>query len=296
MKTLDIRQLLAANRLPVAPEHHKHVRPGWVQTICPFCSGNPGYHLGFSLDRGSFHCWRCGPHSIASVLRALVPGTSLHVLWEEYGIQRAGTPEPLWVAAPEVKFPTGTRDMTPRHHAYLEGRNFEPERLEREWGLKGTGPVGSYKWRIIIPIYFRGTMVSYTSRDITGRATTPYKACPQQGEVLRHKRTLYGMDRASSRAVIVVEGPADVWRLGPGAVALFGTRFSSAQVNLLKDFGRRFIFFDSGEVEAAHQAKELASLLSIFPGVTEVLDLGEEMDPAQLTPREALAVRKEFLR
>jgi DNA primase len=186
--------------------------------------------------------------------------------------------------------------MGHRHYDYLESRGFEPERLEREWGLLGTGAIGSYKWRIIIPIYFQGALVSYTSRDVTGRAELKYKACPQAEEVVKHKKTIYGLDRASAGTVIVVEGPPDVWRLGPGAVALYGTAFTPTQVGLLKEFERRFIFFDSGEVEAANQAQKLADLLSVFPGVTEVLDLGEEMDPADLTYKEALAIRKEFLR
>jgi hypothetical protein len=31
-------------------EGHKHCRPGWVNTECPFCTGNAGLHLGWHIE------------------------------------------------------------------------------------------------------------------------------------------------------------------------------------------------------------------------------------------------------
>ena len=50
--------------------------------------------------------------------------------------------------------------------------------------------------------------------------------------VVNYKDILYNMDRVQGEKVVVVEGITDVWRMGDGFVASFGTTLTSAQINL----------------------------------------------------------------
>ena len=59
--------------------------------------------------------------------------------------------------------------------------------------------------------------------------------------------------------------------IGIGAVATFGIKFKTEQIQLLKNFKRRFIFFDT-ETIAKEQAEKLANMLSGFSGDTEIIE------------------------
>ena len=174
-----------------------------------------------------------------------------------------------------------------RHRNYLASRNFDPKELEKTWKLYGTGPIGPYKFRIIAPIFYGGRMVSYQGRDITGKSKIKYKACSKSMELVNHKRILYGLDFVNDVAIIV-EGIADVWRLGKGAVATFGIEFTQPQVAILSKLRKCFIMFDAEEI-AQKKAKELAeSIVSLNPNVkVEIIKLSGVKDPAELTEKEA---------
>ena len=46
---MDVLRLYQDYGVDHLTEGHKHCRDGWVNTPCPFCSGNDGYHLGWNL-------------------------------------------------------------------------------------------------------------------------------------------------------------------------------------------------------------------------------------------------------
>jgi DNA primase len=94
----------------------------------------------------------------------------------------------------------------------------------------------------------------------------------------------------------VVEGAADCWRIGPGAVGLFGKSLSLPQKALLvHHFAGRPVFVmldrDAGEDARAVQ-RALALARSGSPGNNRVL-LRElppgRKDPAECTPQEIAA-------
>ena len=66
-----------------------------------------------------------------------------------------------------VPFPASCGPIQARHQKYLSDRGFDPDFLEQEYDLRGTGPVGSYKFRVIAPIIFRRKIVSFQGRDIS---------------------------------------------------------------------------------------------------------------------------------
>jgi hypothetical protein len=275
-------------------------RPDWVHVHCPFCAGVPDWHLGYNLRKGYWNCWRCGGKSWERVARALA-GLSYAELLARYG--REGEPgasrfAPLPAAERplrrEAVLPLGCGPMGERHRDYLAGRGFDPERLEREWGLLGTGLTGPDKLRVVAPVPWRGRTATWQGRDVTGKAKAKYRACPPEMEARPIKSCLYGLERADpERGCLVVEGIADAWRMGAGAVATFGTEWTLAQANLLLPFARVFVLFDSGEEAARRHSDALcAYLVERGVPVVEQLDLGEG-DPGELTQNEADHIMKE---
>lgn len=193
----------------------------------------------------------------------------------------------------ECKLPAGSGPMGERHKRYLEGRGFDAEWLERVYGLKGTGPVGDYKHRVIAPIAVNGKVVSFQGRDITGRSSLKYMACPQSLEAMDHKEVLYAVDLVPADRVVVVEGIVDAWRLGPGAVATFGTAFKPAQVRMIVErFSYAFLLYDM-ERQAQNNAWDLARRLVSTGMKVEVLKLPQG-DPGEMDQDDADALMREL--
>ena len=251
---LDIIRLYTDFNIPIAPGRHKHSRRGWVNTICPFHEGSAGgYHLGYNLTRGYFFCYGCGWHPTHDTIRFLTHTHSsfgdVKKLIQKYAIEQAAIPEEIERETPQaIKWPDGCATMTDRHKAYLSGRGFDPDKLEREWGLKGTDNWGPYSFRIVAPITFEGQVVSWQTRDITNKQAAKYLPCPEELEIIHHKHLLYGLDKAVWDTVVVVEGITGVWRLGPGSVATFGAEFTASQIFLIsKRFKSVLLLFDGDE-------------------------------------------------
>jgi len=278
---------------------HKHTRRGWINRPCPFCTGNPGLHLGYNESNGYYVCYRCGGHSAAKVVRALRGSswTEAKRLVSAYGGEEAYKTKRAREAKEkeiEVVLPKGSGPLIEQHRVYLVARYFDPEALEDIWGLLGTNHLGPYKWRIIAPILFGGKLVSYQGRDITGRSDKKYKACARDSEQIHHKQVLYGYDLAD-RDVLVVEGVTDVWRMGPGSVATFGIKYTPAQVKLLSQFRRVFVWFDEEDPEAEEKNLQLASELTALGVDSEVIRAGIEGDPGDLNQKDADYVMRELL-
>lgn len=274
-------------------EHgHKHCRPGWIQTACPFCTGNPGYHLGYNLDGGFFTCWRCGFHSVIEVVKALSGqdwGRAKKAVSEynrAFSLTSAHTPTIRQDRRISVRLPRIIHDLKAPHMRYLKKRGYNPRKLAKIWGLMGTGPVGDYKHRIIAPITLNGRLVSYQGRDYTEKSRLRYKACKQRDELIDHKNLLYGLDQAKGTSCILVEGITDVWRLGPGAVATFGIKYKPSQFQLLWErFSKVFVMYDN-DPQAIKQAKKIANeLVVLFDLDVEICII--KSDPGKLSQKTA---------
>ena len=270
---MGIEQLLKDYGIPYVTEsEHHHSTSGWINIHCPFCTGSKNFHLGINIYQPMVsHCWRCGGHSTASALARILnqPVEKMRQLIQEYagptGTIRKKAEEPRVSILP-LKFPQPYFEhLNEAGKKYLEGRGFDPEKLEKKWKLKQTGPVSfldkiPYGNRIIIPIRWGGELVSFQTRDITGKAEQRYLACPMRREVIHHKHIVYGKEEKWSKhpALIVVEGVVDVWKLGSSAVATFGTSFTMEQVLALAKIHDRFFIVYDNEPQARQQARKLA--------------------------------------
>jgi len=183
--------------------------------------------------------------------------------------------------------------LTPIAKKYLEGRGYDPMKLAAIWGLKSTGHTGNYSFRIFIPVIHKGRMVSFTTRAITNNQQPKYKSCPDNKEIYHHKYTLYGADK-TRESCVAVEGPADVWRLGPGSVGMFGIGFSEPQVKLLSKYKRVFIFFDPEE-QAQLQADKLHYQLCARGVECIILQDDAGRDPGELGQKEADELMRDLL-
>jgi len=304
---LKIKQLYDDFNVPYATEDsgHRHGRPGWINTECPFCIGNPGYHLGFNTDGNYFYCWRCGPHSTKKVLSKLLTldEKAITPIIKQYGGSDGRIHPRLKRSESTTKpfsLPSGCGPMQRVHEQYLLSRGFDPDQLEYEWNLLGTGPVSSldgaeYKHRIIAPIEWYGNTVSFQGRDITDLHRLKYKTCSKEREVIHHKEILYGNQEHWTKTGIIVEGITDVWRFGPTTAATFGIEFTYYQVRAIsKAFERVFIIYDN-ETQAQIQAQKLKRDLKEYYRDPQIEIIAVEGDPGGLKQTDADYLVKQLI-
>ncbi len=301
---MNITQLYEDYNVPHATEGHKHCRPGWVNTACPFCTGNPGMHLGCSVEDSHFYCWRCGFHKNYTAISKLIGVTEYeaHKILRKYNIKvsvRKEEPK-VKIRAKAHKFPSGVGVMRYNHRKYLEEkRGFDPDKLEREWNLFGTGPISlldgvDYKHRIVAPVYWNGEQVTFQARDITDRHKLKYMACPKDRELIHHKHIVYGRQEKWGDTGVCVEGVTDVWRLGARSFCTFGIEYTQMQLRLIAtSFKRVAVMFDD-ETQAAQQANKLVGELQ-FRGV-QAWRVDIEGDPGAMSQDDADYLIKQLLK
>lgn len=286
-----IRDILEAAGINYTGADHKHGRPGWLQVDCPWCGPGSGkFHLGISLSTGASSCWRCGKKNTARVLAEL-SGRPVATMRER--LDGATMAAPIVRKTGRLVVPTGVGAMLPGHRTYLRRRGFDVAQVATLWGVRGIGQVGRLAWRLYIPIYHHGEVVSWTTRSIRPRVAQRWVSAGYEEESVHHKDILYGADYAR-HAIIVHEGPTDVWATGPGAVATCGTGFTTAQLLAMSRYAIRVVCFDNGSA-AQRRARELANMLAPYPGATHRVELETGSDPAEAHPDEIAELRATFL-
>lgn len=297
---MNILQLYQDYGIQYATEGHKHCRPGWVNTVCPFCTGNPGYHLGYDLINNHFVCWRCGGHGLYQTIAALThaPSFEISAIIRKYkGI--AFRAEKIKVVVQSFILPTNLETLSKQHKQYLINRNFDPEKIERIWKIQGTGmhsKLGKqdWKWRIFVPIYWENKIQTFLGRSLSNdKDGKRYLVCPETRALINIKHTLYGREDKWGKSIVVVEGVTDVWRLGIGAVALYGIKYKLRQVRELKKrFKRIHIVFDD-DPQAQQQALKLQAELKILGGVEAIIHTITG-DPGSMTDDDAKHLMKQL--
>ena len=302
---MDIVQLYMDYSVDFRTEGHKHCRPGWVNTPCPFCiseQGHEGYHLGYEIRNNRYTCWRCGWHPIIPTIAKLIQLTEREVysLIKEYGLLI-----PKFTQITEAKFntkeyrlPSRVKPLEANHIRYLENRGFDAEYLQKEYYIIGTGPVSlldglNYKFRIVLPFIWDGQEVSFDSRDITDKHPFKYLACPLEREKIPHKNIIYGKQEYWTDRIVIVEGPTDVWRFGFNSGATSGIKFTPKQMSYIaKNFKRAAVCFDD-EPQAKKQADKLVSELK-FRGV-DSFRVDIKGDPGSMKQSEANYLVKQLI-
>ena len=300
---MKIMKLLDDYNIPYTTAgNSRNVQRGWIGLTCPFCDDHSD-HLGYNVDEDiGFNCWRCGTHGIYDTLSKLlnIPKKQVRSLINSYGGRQgfSGNNKVIKIGTKTHNLPPITTKLLSNHKKYLRSRRFDPDYIEKEWGVMGTGPYAEldgidFKHRIIIPIYWNGKRVSFQSRDVTKKAEQAYITCSKEREIIHHKDIIYGPKTINSDIGIIVEGVTDVWRLKYNTYATLGIKFTLKQVRIIsKMFKKVFIIFDS-ESQAIRQAEKLETELN-FRGVeTQIIKM--KNDPASLDQTEADELVKSIL-
>jgi DNA primase len=279
----------------------KNVAPGWIGLRCPFCDDESN-HLGVRVNDLKCTCWKCGGHSLVNVITEIadiskkearrvaksLTGDETHVLaLQDYDLQaykRYATklpPEAIKV------FPT-------KHKQYLRGRGFHANRIIRKYNLLACQNVGNFKFRIVIPIYVKRSLVSFTSRAVYDGMEPKYKNAPLKDCIMSAKESIYNIDTVQKGSdCLVCEGPVDVWRFGDGAVAIIGIQFTQYQLSLLKqkEIRNLYIMLDSERYAQRVKAEQIARLMSPWVSHFELLEARYHKDLGEFTHRDAEQLR-----
>lgn len=294
---LDFVRLCQEKHIPFLESGHHHTHQGWIQVHCPFCTdGTHGWHLGFSLEHGNMNCWRCGSHSVYEYLKNIFQNRNISIkqlLFVYDNKNNSFIKKQNKTRRKKAKPPKNMTELSHVHKKYLLSRNFDPDKLSDIWNLKGTKNLsGEWNWKIIAPVYnTNNNITAYAGRALAKDFKPKWKISHKDEMSDDPKKMLYGIEKVKDR-VLIVEGVSDVWRMGVGAVGVFGIDWNIEQSHILKNFSHRFIMFDP-ERQAQRKAHELAKWLSAFPGETEIIS-GLSCDPGDLFQKEADNIMREL--
>ena len=286
----DILAYLQSRNIPYQTSGD-NVSSGWVGINCVFCIDHSD-HLGVNLHSKAFNCLKCGEKGSAAKLIQTIDGVNLAIAlktMKQFG--GGGFVERERHFQSKVQLPIGSsKKFSDIHMAFLEKRGFTAEVIEK-YDLYATGPISArFKHRIIIPVYMNKRMLCFVGRDVTGQSELPYRNSHESVSIKDAKQCLYNMDNVPRKAVVIVEGIFDAWRIGNGAVATFGTQYTHEQLLLLRGMNRAFILYDADAIPKAHK---LAHDLSSIVECVEVLELSTG-DPAEMSDDDVRLLRREL--
>jgi len=276
----------------------KNVTQGWTTISCPFC-GDRSNHGGISPSGESYSCLVCGQKGHVTKLIHHLEGIS----WEQTKVRFSEYSSDLLVythkavdRASSVEWPLPNAEKTfPSLHAqYLINRGYDLKQLRKLFDIQAVYQIGPMKYRIVIPIYENGKLVTYIGRDVTGTAPLKYRNLPEKRSVLTAKECVYNLDNVHDEALIF-EGVTDVWRFSYNAVATLGLQYTQRQVRLLSErLKKAYVCFDAG-THAQQQAHALAEELGCAGVQVELLTLPENVDdPGELTQSTANELKSEL--
>lgn len=294
LKLYDFESYLVEEGINYVTEG-KNVTSGWIELNCPFCS-DPSHHLGVS-QQGIYHCWRCGSKgSIIKLVMEIEKSSYTKALKKLEGYYLKSLKElkqDIKIRHNHEILPKeASKNFPPDHLFYLQSRNFNQEVIDK-YNLFACYNLGNYKFRIICPVYLNNYIVNFTAMAVSGQAPK-YKHCPNEAAIIPMKECIYNIDSVKSYMVIM-EGITDVWRFGDGGVATMGIEFTPEQINhiIRKGVDKCFVMYDPEEL-AQRRANQLAHQLSSFINHVEVLDIGGDKDPGDLSDKEMKQIKKEI--
>lgn len=272
----------------LAGEHH-HVSRGWIGLDCPECgAGTRQFHLGIQLEQLRANCWRCGSFGLPWILSKILPLSIAQIQ------KSLGDPKPSRYVKqnPQGKtiLPPGIGPLQKQHEKYLRSRRFDPKKIQQLWNVQGLTIAGRLSWRLFIPLHKNGELASWTTRSIYPDTVPKYLTASTTQSRYPKASLLYGIDYCRGSTILLCEGPTDVWRLGPGAVASLGVGYSLEQLVEVARFPNRFICFDS-DVPGQRRSDSLIEQLSCLDGSTKSIQI-DAADPGELTEKEADKIRR----
>jgi DNA primase len=281
------------------------INRNWVNCNCPFCdTKETSFNLGFNPAGNYYHCWKSKhSYSLQEVLSILlnIPIASVNEVLKDYAGVGEVIPEKKKSNIKHLELPTDS--FTPAERKYLKSRGFSPKYLNKKYNIVGGGISGDWKFRIIIPVYFNGKLMSWTGRSILSKEKLKqleiprYKNLAIEKSVKNIKELFFNIDNCKSDTVVLTEGAFDVLRFDGNAICSMGTELTESQINLLASrFRKIFILFDN-EPEAQKKARKFGIQLSAIGLDIEIVNAYEDFgknDMGECTSEEVETIKKEL--
>jgi len=286
LEYVDIQAILDDLNIPYTTRG-KNVSQGWVGTQCPFpgCDDNSN-HLGLNLDSPVVSCFSCGRsgnylsylaaklNSWNKALEVIKKHTPRELKKQHLRIEKSRINQ---VTLP----PEATKTPSKYQKQYIKGRGYDLKELEILYDFYYCGPIGDWKNRIIIPVYYHNKLVTFSSIDIADNSKLRYKHESKERSIIHCRELLYGMEQIANKSIVmVVEGFFDKARIVQNCVSTMGTLVTETQLQLLTKFKKVITVFD-GDSAGRKNSKKIADNLSVFTEVERVL-LPKEKDPDSL--------------
>ena len=299
LEYFDIEMYLEARNIEYKTEG-KNIKHGWIGIQCLWCD-DASDHLGINLDNKTINCWRCPIKGTIIRIILKIDHCSLRGVLSivkefsdvrHYTRERKSNEQHHTQRKTSIKLPVmSKKELFPLHRTYLEKRGYDPELIFKKYNLSCNGPVGKYKLRLIVPFYLKKRLVTFSSRDVTEKAKTPYIHQPEKESILSTKETIYNIDNCKD-TILVVEGFMDAWKIGDNCGATMGTKWTKIQLSLLSQFKRVFVLYDTEE-DAQESAEQLCYDLSCEVDHVEILEL-DSGDPGEMGKSDIEHLRKEI--
>jgi hypothetical protein len=281
------------------------INRGWVNCNCPYCdTKSTSFNLGFNPAGNYYHCWKSKHnYPIRQVLSTLlnVSESSIDNILMDYQGAGETLSEKKTSKINYLELPTNT--FTKAERKYLKSRDFDPKYLYKKYHIVGGGIDGDWKFRIIIPVYYQGQLLSWTGRSILSKGRLKqldiprYKNLSIEKSIKNIKELFFNIDNCKSDTVVLTEGAFDVLRFDGNAICSMGTELTESQINLLASrFRKIFILFDN-EPEAQEKARIFGLQLSSIGIEVEIVNAFEDFgknDMGECSREEIEIIKKEL--
>lgn len=305
-----------------------NVSRGHVSVKCPFCGNDdPSQHLTISLAGNGWYCYRNRDHrgknparliqhliNVTSEQARAIAGQSILIPDDFMGAVLGKLAPPEVPLNKGIKLPREFKPLDPSRHSakrfvrYLEDRGFSEYEIERMHDRHGLcyATQGSFRGRIIFPIWKDGKLQTYTGRTVYPDVDLRYKTLSQDPEKEESPATgpisdflLWHDDIADGgECLVLVEGPFDALKVrtlgrayGVRATCCFTAQPSPMQIEALHDiaprYKRRVLLLDRGTLATTLRTESgLAGL-----GFRSVFLPERYKDPGELQrPRDLMGV------
>jgi len=289
--SFNVKQFFEDYDIEYHKSGEKNVTRGWVNINCPFCS-DPSWHCGINLKSKFFNCFSChkkgGSNYLVKILLQCTTSKAEFII-KKYSTDLESYEDDIVLPATEVFLPEeAISKFPPLHLNYLKSRSFGLGTIKK-YNLKACYQFGKYSYRIIIPFYYKKKLITFTTRDVTGKSDKKYLNAPSEKSIYKTTDTFYNIDNVFSDSVLIVEGTTDVWRIGNNSVALSTTAISHHQIKMLinKRIKRAVVLLDPNQED---NAERIGARLSMFMD-TKIFLLDEE-DPADMNEKQIKEIRR----
>jgi DNA primase len=245
--------------------------------------------LGLNVETGAGHCFNCGWSARGTAILQLQRALRLGEITEKVQVKKKPATKLKLPQGYEVLH-AGDKDYWSRKaHRYAKKRGISDRQI-RKYGI-GFTTVGTYRYRIILPVRYRGKLEGIVSRALTDDLEPRYKN--SIGE-----KAIWGIPAVRARTAVLVEGVLDALacdricrRRSDGvrlydSLAVLGRSLTGRQLDMLRGY-EKFILWPDPDRDGMHGFLKMRfGLRDLRAKVEIVKPVADGKDPDELSPQE----------